>query len=396
MVKVKPNLTLAEELSPEEIYQRKKQKVVGTMTAIIPLIMIIVMALVANYILITYRFHETARTGSIYLHSTSETSNYELFESGFVRYNRDGVAFLNLRNREQWVIPVQFNNPTFVTSDESFVVFDRGGNGVKIFNRGGLIGQFETAFPIERITVSNQGIVSGILRNDNAPVIKTYDITGRVLIEKQAPLATMGYPTALALSRDGRMLAVGYLSINGGRITSRVVHYDFTASEGGNPDLVVRDDEFPDRVIVELFFNHEGHSVAITDTSFAIFEDMNAPDIKEHVYISEEIVSIFYTNNYIGYILLNDDRIGYELRLYNTDGEIAMSREFTGVYSNIRMVGNDIIMFDGFNVCIINRWGVIRFQGNLEVSPLLVRPATGLNRFYVMSDNDLRTISLMR
>jgi len=396
MLRERPHLKLAEDLPPEEISRRKRAKFKRRASLIIPLLMFLVMVVVGNYFLLTYRFHGYARTSSIYLHSSEETSNYEIFENGIVRFNREGVMLLNQRNREQWIQPAEFKNPVFVSSNQSFAIFDQGGNRIQVFNSRGLIGEFETSFPIQRLSVSNQGIVSVILRNEDAPLIMTFDAVGNLLVEKQVPLATLGYPTALALSRDGTVLAISYLSINGGRISSTVVHYNFANASLAGSDFIVSSQELDNKVVVELFFTEEDLSVAITDTTFMIFEDILTPQVREYVYIEEEIISVFYTDEYIGYVVINQEQVGYVLRLFNTYGEEVMSRAFTGEYSNIRMVENDIIMFDGSGVCIISRQGVIRFQGNLDVNPLLIMPAFGVNRFHVMSDSDLRIITLVR
>ena len=396
MLRERPHLKLAEDLPPEEISRRKRAKFKRRASLIIPLLMFLVMVVVGNYFLLTYRFHGYARTSSIYLHSSEETSNYEIFENGIVRFNREGVMLLNQRNREQWIQPAEFKNPVFVSSNQSFAIFDQGGNRIQVFNSRGLIGEFETSFPIQRLSVSNQGIVSVILRNEDAPLIMTFDAVGNLLVEKQVPLATQGYPTALALSRDGMVLAVSYLSINGGRINSRLVHYNFGNVPHASPDFVVNSENLPNMIVVDIFFTEEDLFIAITDTSFIIFEDTESPFIRRNVFIEEEIKGVFHTNEYIGYLLRDRERMGVELRLHNMYGEVVMTRAFTGEYSNVRMIGGDIIMFDGFGMCIISRQGVIRFQGNLEVNPRLVMPAFGINRFHVISDSDLRIITLTR
>ena len=396
MLRDRNRLKLSKVFSPEEIKEIKKEKLKRRANLFLPLLLFLVMALVGQYILVTYRFHDNLRTSSIYPHNGAEASNYELFQGGIVRFNREGVMFLNQRNSEQWVQPSQFGNPVFVASDQTFAIIDQGGNGVQVFNSRGLVGEFETSFPIEQGAVSDQGIVSVILRNDNSPMIMTFDVVGNLLVEKQVPLATQGYPTALALSRDGMVLAVSYLSINGGRINSRLVHYNFGNVPHASPDFVVNSENLPNMIVVDIFFTEEDLFIAITDTSFIIFEDTESPFIRRNVFIEEEIKGVFHTNEYIGYLLRDRERMSVELRLHNMYGEVVMTRAFTGEYSNVRMIGGDIIMFDGFGMCIISRQGVIRFQGNLEVNPRLVMPAFGINRFHVISDSDLRIITLTR
>ena len=59
------------------------------------------------------------------------------------------------------------------------MVADSGGNNILVFSEEGLKGEIETTLPIERITVSDQGIVSVVLRNENTPEIITYDAAGK-------------------------------------------------------------------------------------------------------------------------------------------------------------------------------------------------------------------------
>ena len=67
-----------------------------------------------------------------------------------------------------------------------------------VFSEEGLKGEIETTLPIEKIVISNQGIVSVLLRNETSPTIMTYDATGNILAEMQISTGTTGYPTAMA------------------------------------------------------------------------------------------------------------------------------------------------------------------------------------------------------
>lgn len=73
-----------------------------------------------------------------------------------------------------------------------------------------------------------------------------------------------------------------------------------------------------------------------------------------------------------------------------------MNRAFTGEYSKVQMTGDEIIMYEGSKCCIITKTGIPRFKGDLKVDALAVIPAVGINRYYVMSANELRVIYLTK
>src|SRR5699024_8263326 len=176
---------------------------------------IIILAVCGTYLLLKNQSYGQARLATEYKNHISDSNNYASFAGGFIRYSRDGVVFLNKKNEEQWIQPVQLQNPIIEVRDEAFAVADNGGNSIFVFTEDGLKGEIETTLPIEKITVSNQGIVSAILKNENSPRIMSYDATGNILVEQQITMNTLGYPTALELSDDGTILAVSYLYTQG-------------------------------------------------------------------------------------------------------------------------------------------------------------------------------------
>ncbi|MCL2865792.1 MAG: DUF5711 family protein [Lachnospiraceae bacterium] len=392
----KPILKLAKPISKEKIKKSKRLRLKRILQTSLPIIGLVFLMLLGNYLILTNQSYDGIRTTSVYARNSSEANRYEPFANGIVRYNRDSVVFLNRRNREQWIQLSQMANPMFTASADVFVVADQGGNGIKVFTILGLKGSFETPFPIERIAVSNQGIVSAILRNDENPMIATYDATGNLLVENQIPLRTMGYPTALALSKDGTMLAVGYLSINGGVIRSRVVYYNFAHPDPAVVDFVVVNDEYEDYIVVDIHFLEDDISVVITDRAFMIYQGNVNPTLQHHISMEREIKSVFYGRNHVGFVLMDVAQGGNEVRLYNQSGEMVLNRNFEGDYGNVLMIDDDIIMYDNMSVFIMSRWGIIRYQGFLDINPLLVMPAFGVNRYYIVGSNELRIINLVR
>lgn len=363
---------------------------------ILVLIVLIILAVCGTYLLLKNQSYGHARTAAEYSSDISDTSKYAQFANGIVRYNRDGVAFLNNKNEEQWIQPTQLQNPVITVKEESFAVADNGGNNILVFSEEGLRGEIETTLPIEKISISDQGIVSVLMRNGSTPSIITYDAAGNILAEIQITQGTMGYPTAMEMSDDGNTLAVSYLYLDGVNIKSRVIYYNFGEAGQENADNIVSSEEYDNTVMADIFFMGGGRSVAVGDNSFVIYRGTDTPQPEKTIVIDQEIQSVFHSDQYIGFILLNQEKSGYEVRLYNRIGEQLISREIPGNYSNVKMDGDEIIMFEGSRCCIVTATGIIKYDGNLDVDALEIFRAFGVNRYYVMSVDELRVIYLTK
>ena len=304
--------------------------------------------------------------------------------------------FLNRKNEEQWIQSAQIQNPIIEVNDDTFAVADSGGNSILVFTEDGLKGEIETTLPIEKISVSNQGIVSAILRNENSPKIISYDATGNILVEQQASLSSTGYPVALEMSDDGNELAVSYVYTVGTQIRSRVVYYNFGEAGQAKADNIVASDVYQGTVMADIFYMGSSRSVVVGDNSFAVYSCGEVPEKQQEVTLDQEIKSVFHSDRYIGLILLNQEKSGYEVRLYDRSGNLMLSRAITGDYSNVRIDGDEIIMFDGSRCCIVTATGVVKFQGDLGIDALEMFRAPGLNRYYVMTVNELRVIYLTK
>ena len=125
-------------------------------------IILIAMAICGTYLLLDSKTYGTVRKADSYAKDLSDRNNYVQFADGIVRYNHDGVVFLNKKNEEKWIQPTQLQTPVIVVKDDVFAVADSGGNSILVFTKNGLKGEIQTTLPIERIAVSNQGIVSAI------------------------------------------------------------------------------------------------------------------------------------------------------------------------------------------------------------------------------------------
>ena len=384
---------------PDDVKEiKKKTRRINRKKAerVLSILILVILAICGTWLLMKNQTYGQARKASGYTKELSDTNDFARFANGIVRYNRDGVVFLNRRNEEQWIQPTQLQNPIIEVKENAFAVADSGGNNILVFDKDGLKGEIETTLPIEKIAISDQGIVSAILRNEGAPKIMSYDATGNILVEQQASLNSTGYPVALEMSDDGNTLAVSYLYTQGTAVQSRVIYYNFGEAGQSQTDNVVASDEYDGTVMAELFFMGNDRSVAVGDDSFVIYSGRENPKQMKEVKLTQEIKSVFHSDKYIGFIMLNQEKSGYEVCLYDRSGEQIFTREITGDYGNVRLDGDEIIMFEGSRCCIITVTGIIKFQGDLMVDVLEIFRAPGVNRYYVMTVNELRIVYLTK
>lgn len=394
MQKKNPNLRLMRQEESENPKKTKRRYQRIRPRKVFTVLFLAGMVLFGTYLLLANHFYHTIYQAASYQRETSDNNQYAVYQDGIVRYNRDGVAYLNQKNEVLWVQPGQFRRPVIEVNEYTFAVADSGGNAIQVFTEKGLKGEIETNLPIEKFSISNQGIVSAILKDENLPMIVTYDSKGNVLVENQITASNAGYPVALEMSPDGTVLAVSYLDMKTETLKSRVVYYNFAEAGEEKENHQVSVEEYGDSVMPEIFFLGADTSVVVGDHSFVIYEGREVPKKKKEVSLTQEVRSVFHTDRYIGFVLLREDKSGYELRLFDHFGKQKMNRQFIGEYGNVQMTGNEIVMYEGTRCSIYTSTGLHRFEGNLKEDILLLAPVRGINKYLIMNAAELQVVYL--
>ena len=77
-------------------------------------------------------------------------------------------------------------------------------------------------------------------------------------------------------------------------------------------------------------------------------------------------------------------------------GERILNKEISGRYGNAKIEGSEVIMYEGSKCCIVTANGIVKFEGDIKTEALEIFKASGLNRYYVMSADELRVIYLTK
>lgn len=390
-----PHLKLATPISKEEQKAKAKKRRWRIFKKRFSSFAILCLVLLSTYLVMTNRTYSSTTMLSIFPREYTGSSSFDVFRRGFIRFNRDGISYVNRRNQEEWVHPLSMQNPRLSIMGNSVAVADIGGNQIFVFQETGLIGGFNTRFPIERFSVSGQGIVSVILRDENRPKIITYDATGNILVENHASFSTYGYPTALHMSKDGLVLGTSFLTLGANGLNSRVVYYNFGAAGDEVPNREVTIEEFPHHIVADMISLGMNTKVAISDTSFILFEGRHVPSLVREVFVSNDIRRVFHSDTHLGFLVMDHVTGNYQIRLYNRSGELVMTHELTSDFGNIRINGSQIMMFEHNRFIIMSTTGVIRYEGEVEGMIQMIHPAGGINGFFIMTEHELQVVYLL-
>lgn len=379
------------EIRAELIRQSRKRQ---QRIAIVCIIVVIVS--VMTYLLVSLQTYTKVRVSDTYPEKGASDNSYVQFLDGVIKYSKDGIAYMDQTGKEVWNQSYQIKNPMLDVNNKSVAVADKDGNDILIFQEEGLKGEVHTTMPVERISVSEQGIVSAILKNESAMKIMCYDIKGNVLIEHKTTLAGTGYPIDIALSADGNLMQVLYLYTQKGQIVSRLHYYNFGDAGEGKTDHQVTAENYKDTILASGFFMNAETSAAVGDNRVVIYEGKDTPEQVANIKLDKEIKNVFHSEKYVGLILKNQGKSGYELRLYDKTGKVVLSKDFKGDYKHVKICNNQVIMYDGKNCNIYMKNGIQKFKGETDSNILEIFPVEGVNRYIIMSANGMEKVRLVK
>lgn len=380
-----------EKLCDSSLKKRLAEKMIKKNVLITVAVLIVGIALFLFMNLRTYRSVAVTDTYNI---AGAADSSYKTFADGMLKYSRDGISYLNMEGEELWNLPYQIKTPFVETNDVAAAVACKGGNDILIFQEEGKIGEIKTTLPIEKVTVSEQGIICAILKNDSAPKIICYDTAGNVLVEFNTSLSGMGYPMDVAISDDGEAVQVSYLYTYEGKLLSKVVYYNFGKTGKSEKDYQIADKEYNNTIIASGFFMDERTSVAVGDNCMTIFK--GTEEVKEvaTIVFDKEVQSVGHSDRYIAVTLSNAGESGYELRMFDKSGKLVTNEMFSGDYRNIKISEKQVIMYDGKECAVFLKNGIQKFDGQMHSNIMEIVPVSGVNKYIVMTANGMEYVRL--
>ena len=316
------------------------------------------------------------------------------YGNGFLSYSGDGISYTDAKGNAVWNQAYEMQEPLIRVAGTRVAAADYNGHIIYSIAHDGSYTEIDTNLPIREIAVSESGTVAAVLEDTNITWIYLYSTLGETIAYLRTTMPNSGYPSALALSPDGSLLAVSYLTVDNGKAKSSVAFYNFSAIGQNYVDNFVSGSDYADAVIPFLAFLDNDTSFAVADNRLVIYGGGQRPKSAADVLLNEEIQSVFYNSTHIGLVFLDTTGQGkYRLDVYNTSDQVDAVLYFDMDYKDIVLRNDNIIIYNETQCLLANMNGVERFKGDFEKPYFLFTPLSG-NRYLAVAQDSIDTIEM--
>lgn len=326
----------------------------------------------------------------------SSGTKFTVFNGNVIKYSKDGATYINADNHMIWNQTYEMQSPMVDTCGDYAVVADRKGENIYIMDMQGPCGEIKTTMPIQRVQVANQGTVAILMEQDGTGYIHLYDRSGTFLAEGELHTENSGYPLDIAISDDGKKMAVSLLDVNEGNVKTTIIFYNFDAAGQEEIDNIVGRFSYADMVFPQVEFFAGDIMAAFGNGKTVIFGGKEKPEVKHEISAESEIRSIFYNDVHLGFVYTNENsELPYKMQVYDLEGKEVFSQDFAVEYEEISFLENGEVCVRGESECVIyTLWGWEKFHGNFDQSIKKVLSAGGVRNYVFLREGETQKVRL--
>ncbi len=326
-----------------------------------------------------------------------EASNarYIKFGGNVLRYSQDGASAFNISDDMLWNETFEMQNPLVDSCGDYVAIGDYMGTTIYVYNSLGLCGTIDTSTPLKRFCVSGNGNVAVVLEDNEVTWIKLFDVNGTNVASDRTTMSKSGYPVCIDISEDGILMAVSYLFVDSGVLSSSVAYYNFGAVGQNEVDNLVSGYNSSGTVVSMVSFINADTSIAVGDNKFSIYKGSEKPESVFEKEIDKEILSVFYNESNIA-LVFEDEEGGNKFiaEVYDTAGNIVATQGFDMDYTNISLYRDLLIIYNSEACQIYNTSGLLKYDGKFRESAILVIPEAAGSRYLVVYGDGIEEIKL--
>lgn len=372
--------------------KKSRKKLILVIVIVLPIIVA-----VGLYIYYINKVYKSYKVISKYDFTESTEMCYERYQDSFVKYSKDGISYINNQGKEIWTQAYALKDPSVKVCGEYIVAADINGNDIYVFSKSGLVQDIKTSYPICNVEVASQGVVAAVLEAEEENYIMLYDKNGDTLVEKKTTINKDGYPFDVDISNDGEKMIVSYITVDGLSTVCSLSFYNFgSVGQNENADRLVGAETISDGMVPDVKFLSNDIVCAFADNKIIIYSMKDKPSKKCEIQYDGEVSSVISGEKYVGVVYKNETANGIvnQLKVYNLNGKLKYTKEFTFNYTDIQTTNKNIIIY-GQNECLIyDLSGREKFNYTFNTNIKKIVPGGKRYQYIIIDENSARLIKL--
>lgn len=363
--------------------------------ACLSVVLILAAAGTVFYIQMKNRIYEDYEVKSSVTREMINGTTVRNLDGAILTYSKDGVNCSDTKGNVLWNQTFEMQNPLVAVQGKAAAIADYNGRNIYVMNNESFLGEISTNLPIRNVAVSANGVVAAVLDDSSVTWIYLYDAQGNELGYFKTRMKNSGYPLQVALSENGQLVMVSYLYVDSGEIKSKVAFYNFGQVGKNKSDNFVSGFDYADTVVPFGGFMNTSVSFAVADDRIMFYSGSQIPNSAAERLFDEEVQGVYYNNNYVGLVYLNTNGENqYRMDVYNTSGNIILSKEFNMEYQDIIFGSDYFVIYNDAELLVCNMKGAEKFSGSFKESVYALIPTKNVARYVLVTQDSLETIEL--
>lgn len=369
-----------------------RMQIFGSVLAVVLAVAVIIVICRISFLNQVYTGYEVINTVE---RTHVETSEIVSFGNYFLTYSADGIHCTNAEGVDVWSCPYEMQNPMVEVNGNYVAVADYNGRTIYVFNASGELGAIQTTNPIREIRAAANGMVAAVEDGSTVTPVHLYYYDGREIASFRTTMSKSGYPVALGISADSKLVGVSYLYLDNGVLTSKVAFYNFGEVGQNESDNIVSGYDYQNAIVPVLEFMDNSTMFAVANNRLVFYRGTERPVSVADVLLHEEVQAVYHGQDAVGLVYHNvTGETKYKMDLYNEEGQCKTTLYFDMEYDDIIFSGDLIILYNASSAMIFSENGTLKYQGDFEEAVLLMIPTNSPQRYLLVMKDKIQTIVL--
>ena len=346
---------------------------------------------VVEYISRTFNTYRVVRETEVILEEGCKTAK---LANNLLIYNKDGIRCMDAKGNTIWNITYQIKEPCVSVDGGTVAVAGYGDHLIYMMDESGRIGEINTNLPIRNLCVAEAGYVGAVLDDNNVYWIYIYDVSGEEITRARTSMEQSGYPMAIELSPNGKLLGVSYLYLDAGTVQNNVAFYNL-GEVGQNYTDQYMSGYIYQEIVPELHYMNESTAMAISNGRLMVYSGSEKPTESKGILLNNTVQAVYWGDE--NAILIQNgaaDEGRYLMKVYDLTGTLVLEKGFDIEYTDIQSQNGVITIYNSDEVLVVTLDGRERYKGSLGGSIRKMVSTSTKYKYLVLFENTFKVIEL--